>query len=55
MIKYIIRFPFLKRLIPSFYKRYLLLTNNYFKDTIIEGIKYNLDLRHLIDRRFFFH
>ena len=55
MIKYIIRFPFLKKLIPSFYKRYFLLTNNYFKDTIIEGIKYNLDLRHLIDRRFFFH
>ena len=55
MIKYIIKFPFLKRLIPSFYKRYFLLTNNYFKNTIIEGIKYNLDLRHLIDRRFFFH
>lgn len=55
MIAQLIKLPILKRLIPSFYKRYLFLFRRYKKDIIIDDIKYHLDLRHLIDRRFFFH
>ena len=54
MIAQLIKLPILKRLIPSFYKRYLFLFKRYKKDIIIDDIKYHLDLRHLIDRRFFF-
>lgn len=55
MIEKLIKFPILKRLIPSFYKKYIFFRKNYFKELIVNDIIYNLDLRHLIDRRFFFH
>lgn len=55
MTKKLIKFPILKRLIPSFYKKYLFFKKDYFKELIIEDVTYNLDLRHLIDRRFYFH
>lgn len=55
MIKYLIKIPILKRLIPSFYKKYLSYTNDYNRQIIFDKIFYDLDLRHLIDRRFFFH
>ena len=54
MIEKLIKFPILKRLIPSLYKRYIFFRKDYFKEIIINGIVYNLDLRHFIDRRFFF-
>ena len=55
MIEKLVKFPILKRLIPSFYKRYIFLKKDYFKELIIKNITYDLDLRHLIDRRFFFY
>ena len=51
----LIKWPIFKRLIPSLYKKYIFLFNKYNKNISIEGINYDLDLRHLIDRRFFFH
>ncbi len=54
MIDKLIKFPILKRLIPSIYKRYIFFRKDYFKEIIINDIIYNLDLRHFIDRRFFF-
>ena len=44
MFSQLIKLPIFKRLIPSLYKK-----------ISIDGINYDLDLRHLIDRRFFFH
>jgi len=55
IINYLIKFPILKRLIPSLYKRYIFSFNKYSKNVIIDNVIYDLDLRHLIDRRFFFH
>ncbi|MDC2985895.1 FkbM family methyltransferase [Candidatus Pelagibacter sp.] len=55
IIKFLIKFPILKRLIPSFYKKYIFFFNKYTKKVIINNVIYDLDLRHLIDRRFFFH
>lgn len=55
IINYLIKFPILKRLIPSLYKRYIFFFNKYSKRIIINNVIYDLDLRHLIDRRFFFH
>lgn len=55
MINQLIKLPIFKRLIPSLYKKYFFLFNKYNKKIYIDGINYNLDLRHLIDRRFFFH
>lgn len=55
LINYLIKFPILKRLIPSFLKRYFLLFKKYEKTIIVNNIYYNLDLRHLIDRRFYFN
>jgi len=55
MLRFLIKIPFLKRLIPSFYKRYIFFTKKYEKSIIVEDIYFDLDLRHLIDRRFFFH
>ena len=55
IIKFLIKFPVLKRLIPSFYKKYIFFFNKYTKKVIINNVIYDLDLRHLIDRRFFFH
>lgn len=54
MIKYLIKIPFLKRIIPSIYKRYIF-NNNFFKEIVVDNIFFDLDLRHLIDRRFFLH
>ena len=55
IINYLIKFPILKRLIPSLYKKYIFFFNKYSKKVIIDNVIYDLDLRHLIDRRFFFH
>ena len=55
MLNFLIKLPILKRLIPSIYKKYIFLTKNYFKEIKINGVYYNLDLRHLIDRRFYFY
>ena len=52
---YFIKFPILKRLIPSLYKRYIFFSKDYFKKILVDNILYDLDLRHLIDRRFFFN
>jgi hypothetical protein len=54
MMRYLIKLPIFKRLIPSLYKIYLYFTQNYFHNIKVKNIIYNLDLRHLIDRRFFF-
>ena len=51
----LIKIPILKRLIPSLYKKYVLFFNQYIKEVQINHVYYSLDLRHLIDRRFFFH
>ena len=51
----LIKLPILKRAIPSILKKYIYWTNNYKKEVTIENISYDLDLRHLIDRRFFLH
>ena len=55
IINCLIKFPILKRLIPSLYKKYIFFFNKYSKKVIIDNVIYDLDLRHLIDRRFFFH
>jgi FkbM family methyltransferase len=51
----LIKLKILKRIIPSLLKIYIFLTKNYKKKVTIENISYDLDLRHLIDRRFFLH
>tara|TARA_B100001057_G_scaffold305074_1_gene305225 strand:- start:578 stop:1345 length:768 start_codon:yes stop_codon:yes gene_type:complete len=55
MIEIFVKLPIFKRLIPSIYKKYIFFTKKYFKEIIVDGIIYDLDLRHFIDRRFFFH
>ena len=55
MLNFLIKFPILKRLIPSIYKKYIFLSKNYFKEIKVNDVYYFLDLRYLIDRRFFFH
>ena len=55
MIKKLIKLPILKRLIPSFYKKYLFFKRDYLKEIKVKGVTYDLDLQHLIDRRFFLH
>ena len=55
MLNFLIKLPILKRLIPSIYKKYIFLTKNYFKEVKVNDIYYNLDLRYLIDRRFYFY
>ncbi len=55
MLNFFIKLPILKRLIPSIYKKYIFFTKNYFKEVKVNEVYYNLDLRHLIDRRFYFH
>ena len=54
-LSYLLKFPILKRIIPSFYKKYIFFFKKYKKTVIINNVSYDLDLRHLIDRRFFFH
>ena len=53
IIKNLIKIPVFKRLIPSIFKKYIFFSKNYFKEKKIEGIKYLLDTRHLIDRNFY--
>ena len=55
MLSFLVKIPILKRLIPSLYKKYIFFSNNHEKTIIVNGIYFDLDLRHLIDRRFFFH
>ena len=51
----LMKLPVIKRIIPSILKLNMKLTGSYKKETIMEGILLNLDLRHLIDRRVFLH
>ena len=51
--KNLIKLPVLKRLIPSIYKKYILITGDHIKRKKIDGIIYLLDTRHLIDRNFY--
>ena len=53
MIKFLIKFPIFKRIIPSIYKKYIFVTGNFLKKKKVNGINYILDTRHLIDRNFF--
>ena len=55
MLSFLVKIPILKRLIPSLYKKYIFFSNNHEKTIIVNGIYFDLDLRYLIDRRFFFH
>ena len=55
LIKYLVKLPILKRLIPSLVKRYIFLFNSYYKEILVNNILFDLDLRHLIDRRFYFN
>ena len=55
MIEKLMKLKIIKRIIPSLYKKYIFFKKDYFKELTIDNIKYDLDLRHLIDRRFFFH
>lgn len=52
-IKFCIKLPLLRRIIPSLFKKYIFLTNNFWKQKNIEGINYILDTRYLIDRNFY--
>ncbi len=51
----LMKLPIIKRIIPSILKLNMKLTGSYKKETIVEGVLLNLDLRHLIDRRVFLH
>lgn len=53
IIKYLIKLPIFKRLIPSLFKKYIFFTKNHWKLKKIEGVKYLLDTRYLIDRNFY--
>lgn len=55
MISFLLRIPVFKRLIPSIFKKYIKLSKKYIKTIYINGIYYELDVRHLIDRRFYLH
>ena len=55
LIKFLVKLPILKRLIPSLVKRYIFLFNSYYKEILVNNILFDLDLRHLIDRRFYFN
>ena len=54
MLKILIKIPILKRLTVSIYKRYIFLFKKYKKTILVDETYFDLDLRHLIDRRFFF-
>ena len=51
MIQKILKFPIIKRLIPSIIKR----LNIKSKDVYRNGIHYNLDLRYFVDRNFYLY
>jgi len=53
IIKNLVKLPLFKRLIPSMYKKYIFFSKNHFKSKKIDGIKYLLDTRYLIDRNFY--
>jgi len=53
IVKNLIKFPILKRLIPSVFKKYIFFTGNYLREKKINKILYYLDTRHLIDRNFY--
>ncbi|WP_440915681.1 FkbM family methyltransferase [Candidatus Pelagibacter sp.] len=55
MLKFLVKIPIFKRLIPSLYKKYIFFSKNHEKTIVVNGVYFDLDLRHLIDRRFFFH
>ena len=55
MLKILLKIPILNRLIISIYKRYIFFFKKYKKTIFVENTYYDLDLRHLIDRRFFFY
>ena len=54
MLSFLVKIPILKRLIPSFYKKYIFFSKDHEKTIVVNGVYFDLDLRHLIDRRFFF-
>ena len=54
-IRYLIKIPILKRLIPSLFKKYIFFFKRYKKEILINNLYFDLDLRHLIDRRFYFN
>ena len=47
------KIPFMKRLIPSIVKRYAFYFSDYEREINHEGIIFDLDIRHLIDRTFY--
>jgi FkbM family methyltransferase len=53
LFRYLIKLPILKRLIPSLIKKYIFFLNDYHKEISVNNIFFDLDLRHLIDRRFY--
>lgn len=55
LIRYLIKIPILKRLIPSFFKRCIFFFKKYKKEILVNNIYFDLDLRHLIDWRFYFN
>ena len=55
LIRYLSKIPILKRLIPSFFKKYIFFFKKYKKEILVNNIYFDLDLRHLIDRRFYLH
>ena len=54
MLKYLIKLPFLKRIIPHYYKLYLRLFRIKNTKFIFENLIFDLDTRYLIDRHFYF-
>ena len=52
-MNFFLQIPFLKRLIPSIIKRYAFHFSDYEREINYEGIIFNLDIRHLIDRTFY--
>ncbi len=52
-MNFFLQIPFMKRLIPSIIKRYAFYFSDYEREVHYEGIVFNLDIRHLIDRIFY--
>ena len=55
LLRYLLKLPILKRLIPSLIKKYVFFFNRYEKEIYVNNVLFNLDLRHLIDRRFYLY
>jgi len=45
MIKFLIKLPILKRIIPTIYKKYIFVRGNFLKKKKVNGINYILDTR----------